>query len=136
MHLFIVIGIIQWVLMLSYCILTDSSLQKVCEVSSGDNGSKASGAVESPNIVPGRESWQDGELILLPILSVDNSQALSSVFEDDDEGDDDYFEEEDMFSRLEASRAKLEEELGCDTFLKAYKTVQVCLHLHLSHPKS
>ena len=30
-----------------------------------------------------------------------------------------------MFSRLEESRMKLEEELGCDTFMKAYKTVQV-----------
>ena len=43
--------------------------------------------------------------------------------------DDDYFEEENMFSRLEESRAKLEMELGCDTFLQAYKTVQVSLFL-------
>ncbi len=42
-----------------------------------------------------------------------------------DDDDDDFFEEDDMFSRLEESRAKLETELGCDTFLKAYKTVQV-----------
>ena len=40
--------------------------------------------------------------------------------------DDDYFEDDDnMFSRLEETRAKLESELGCETFLKAYKTVQV-----------
>ncbi len=30
-----------------------------------------------------------------------------------------------MFSRLEESRVKLEQELGCDTFIKAYKAVQV-----------
>ena len=30
-----------------------------------------------------------------------------------------------MFSHLEETRARLESELGCDTFLKAYKTVQV-----------
>ena len=30
-----------------------------------------------------------------------------------------------MFSRLEATRAQLERELGCDVFMKAYKTVQV-----------
>ena len=40
--------------------------------------------------------------------------------------DDDYFEDNDgMFSRLEETRARLESELGCDTFLRAYKTVQV-----------
>ena len=43
----------------------------------------------------------------------------------DDDDDDDYFEEEDMFSRLEANRANLEQELGCELFMKAYKTVQV-----------
>ena len=43
----------------------------------------------------------------------------------DDEVDDDYWEEEDMFSRLEATRERLERELGCDVFMKAYKTVQV-----------
>jgi len=42
-----------------------------------------------------------------------------------DEDDDDYFEEEDMFSCLEATRAKLEQELGCESFLKAYRAVQV-----------
>lgn len=47
------------------------------------------------------------------------------MFTDNDSEDDDYFEEEDMFSRLEASRAKLEQELGCGSFLKAYKAVQV-----------
>ncbi|KAI0242394.1 hypothetical protein LSAT2_013666 [Lamellibrachia satsuma] len=41
-----------------------------------------------------------------------------------DEEDDDYFEEDDMFSRLEESRVKLEQELGCEVFLNAYKTVQ------------
>ena len=42
-----------------------------------------------------------------------------------DGDDDDYFEEDDMFSRLEESRVRLEKELGCDVFLNAYKTVQV-----------
>jgi hypothetical protein len=50
-----------------------------------------------------------------------------TVFVADDEitDDDDYFEEADMFSRLEEMREKLEMELGCETFLKAYKSVQV-----------
>ncbi len=48
--------------------------------------------------------------------------------------DDDYFEEADMFSRLEEMREKLETELGCETFLRAYKSVQVSgAALHLSH---
>ena len=50
-----------------------------------------------------------------------------------DEDDDDFFEEDDMFSRLEESRAKLETELGCDTFLKAYKTVQVGSTVYINH---
>jgi len=56
---------------------------------------------------------------------------------DDDRGDDDYFEDEDMFSRLEELRAKLENELGCDKFLKAYRTVKVpssvCANNQLTH---
>ena len=52
----------------------------------------------------------------------DDEDSLCSVL---DEDDDDYFEEDDMFSRLEESREKLEQELGCDIFLNAYKTVQV-----------
>ena len=47
------------------------------------------------------------------------------LFSDSNPDDDDYFEEDGMFSRLEETRASLEVELGCDTFLKAYKTVQV-----------
>ena len=48
------------------------------------------------------------------------------LLDSSNEDDDDYFEEDDnMFSRLEETRARLESELGCDTFLKAYKTVQV-----------
>ena len=43
-----------------------------------------------------------------------------------DSGDDDYFEEDTMYSKLEETRAKLEEELGCDVFRKAYKAIQVC----------
>ena len=43
----------------------------------------------------------------------------------DADGDDDFFEEDDMFSRIEETREMLERELGCDTFLQAYKTVQV-----------
>mgnify|MGYP001795125940 CR=1 FL=1 len=34
-------------------------------------------------------------------------------------------DEEDMFCRLEESRANLERELGDKTFMKAYKIVQV-----------
>ncbi|VDI63704.1 NIMA (never in mitosis gene a)-related kinase [Mytilus galloprovincialis] len=52
----------------------------------------------------------------------------SALFESDESdvdtqfGDDD--EDFDLFSRLEESRAELEGQLGCDKFLKVYKTVQ------------
>lgn len=36
-------------------------------------------------------------------------------------------ERESVYSRLEESRLQLEKELGCDTFLKAYKSIQVSL---------
>ena len=32
-----------------------------------------------------------------------------------------------LFSRLEESQAELENEMGCDKFIKVYKTVQVML---------
>ena len=51
----------------------------------------------------------------------------NSFFTDEDVfEDDEYFEEADMFSRLEEMRENLEKQLGCETFLRAYKTVQVC----------
>lgn len=43
-------------------------------------------------------------------------------------GDDE--EDYDLFSRLEESRAELEGQLGCDKFLKVYKTVQVKEYFH------
>ncbi|CAC5407668.1 unnamed protein product [Mytilus coruscus] len=52
----------------------------------------------------------------------------SALFESDESdvdtqfGDDD--DDFDLFSRLEESRAELEGQLGCDKFLKVYKTVQ------------
>ena len=46
--------------------------------------------------------------------------------DEDDERDDDYWEEEeDVFARQEATRERLETELGCDLFVKVYKAVQV-----------
>jgi len=44
-----------------------------------------------------------------------------------DEGDDDYFEDGNLFSRLEEIRAHLEKELGLDVVKKAYEAVQVSL---------
>ena len=42
-----------------------------------------------------------------------------------------------MFSRIEETREMLERELGCDTFVEAYKTVQVGNHyLHIVSPVS
>ena len=56
--------------------------------------------------------------------------SINCVVSDSSNEDDDYFEDDDnMFSRLEETRARLESELGCETFLKAYKTVQVNLIL-------
>ncbi|XP_064636361.1 serine/threonine-protein kinase Nek1-like isoform X2 [Lineus longissimus] len=57
-------------------------------------------------IVPGQEEW------------------CNSDDDDDDNNSDREREEEDMFCRLEAARAKLESELGCDRFLDVYKAVQ------------
>ena len=51
---------------------------------------------------------------------------MNLLSDDDNKIDDDYFEDVDMFSRLEEIRAKLEEQLGFVTFCQAYKTVQVC----------
>ncbi|XP_056011940.1 serine/threonine-protein kinase Nek1-like isoform X3 [Ostrea edulis] len=59
--------------------------------------------------------------------SENQSENVDNLFQSDDSdhdtqfGDDDDF---DLFSRLEESRAELESELGCDKFLKVYKTVQ------------
>jgi len=42
-----------------------------------------------------------------------------------DDGEDDYFEDGNLFSRLEEIRAHLEKELGLDMLVKAYEAVQV-----------
>ena len=42
-----------------------------------------------------------------------------------DDGEDDYFEDGDLFSRLEEIRDHLEKELGSDMLVKAYEAVQV-----------
>jgi hypothetical protein len=67
------------------------------------------------------------ESVVVPSISARPSQSqdltLISMLSDDD-GDDDYFEDGDMFSRLEEIRARLELELGLDKFREAYKTVQ------------
>lgn len=63
-----------------------------------------------------------------------------SCFTDESDRDTQFGDDEedyDLFSRLEESRAELEGELGCDRFLKVYKTVQVSLvnkdpHLSIS----
>lgn len=46
-----------------------------------------------------------------------------------DEGDDDYFEDGNLFSRLEEIRAHLEKELGLEILRKAYEAVQVLCNL-------
>jgi len=42
-----------------------------------------------------------------------------------DEADDDYFEDGNLFSRLEEIRAHLEKELGLEILREAYEAVQV-----------
>lgn len=123
-----------------------ATLKPVPEAGPGGDADRDS--VESPKVVI--EGWQSGIItqtlhcyiycitikrntLLWPIcvnsLSLQEQQSKSWLpcFFVDEEDDDEYFEEEDMFSRLEESREKLENELGCDTFLKAYKAVQVSL---------
>ena len=46
-----------------------------------------------------------------------------------DDGDDDYFEDGNLFSRLEEIRAHLEKELGLEVLRKAYEAVQVLCNL-------
>ena len=48
--------------------------------------------------------------------------------ENEPQDDDDT---ESVYGRLEETRLQLEEELGCDDFLKAYKTVQVKQHFQI-----
>jgi len=48
-----------------------------------------------------------------------------------DDGEDDYFEDGDLFFRLEEIRAHLEKELGLEILIKAYQTVQVLMGLNL-----
>ncbi|KAK3100216.1 hypothetical protein FSP39_016451 [Pinctada imbricata] len=58
----------------------------------------------------------------------DPSDSRSDLFQSDESDADTQFGDDednfDLFSRLEESRAELETELGCDKFLKVYKTVQ------------
>ncbi len=66
------------------------------------------------------------EIMYIEELAIPTWQCCSYFVDSDSHSDsDDFFEDDDMYSRLEETRAKLETELGCDTFLKAYKTVQV-----------
>ena len=53
--------------------------------------------------------------------------VMFHYYADSDKEDDFFEDDDDMFSRLEESRVQLEQELGEETFLKAYKTVQVQL---------
>jgi len=48
-----------------------------------------------------------------------------------DDGEDDYFEDSDLYSRLEEIRAHLEEKLGLELLMKAYEAVQVLISLVL-----
>lgn len=48
--------------------------------------------------------------------------------EDSDEDGEDGEDEYDVFSNLEESRMQLEQDLGCEKFLQAYKAVQVSTH--------
>ncbi|KAK3599924.1 hypothetical protein CHS0354_012566 [Potamilus streckersoni] len=73
-------------------------------------------------------------------VSVDNdnpqspderAEMMAELFQSDEESDSEFQDEGgengedyDLFSRLEESRAFLEKELGCQKFLKVYKTVQ------------
>ena len=58
-----------------------------------------------------------------------------SLCTDDSDADTQFGDDDcdfDLFSRLEESRAELESALGCDKFLKVYKTVQVHVYDRLS----
>lgn len=63
-----------------------------------------------------------------PMDNENQSENNEDLFQSDESDRDTQFgddeEDYDLFSRLEESRAELEGELGCDRFLKVYKTVQ------------
>nr|XP_022325749.1 serine/threonine-protein kinase Nek1-like isoform X1 [Crassostrea virginica] len=77
------------------------------------------------------EDEEEGEEGAEPSESLDSenqSENAEDLFQSDESDRDTQFgddeEDYDLFSRLEESRAELEGQLGCDKFLKVYKTVQ------------
>jgi len=48
-----------------------------------------------------------------------------------DDGDDYFFEDSDLFSRLEEIRVHLEEKLGLEMLMMAYEAVKVLIVLYL-----
>lgn len=90
---------------------------------------------KKPDIVSVTDSSQD-DVETIKLYDVDGvvgtlDPAKEAWESDDDDDDDDVVhqadeDEDDMFCRLEESRLQLERELGCEKFMKAYKTVQAC----------
>ena len=67
-------------------------------------------------------------MILINLWFVPSVILINLWFSDESDADTQFGDDEDsydLFSRLEESRAELENEMGCDKFLKVYKTVQV-----------
>ncbi|XP_060075808.1 serine/threonine-protein kinase Nek1-like [Ylistrum balloti] len=86
---------------------------------------------EDDNDVENQEENAEEEENTEEVEDQDDEELLddkSDLFQSDESdadtqfGDDD--DDFDLFSRLEESRAELENQLGCDRFLKVYKTVQ------------
>ncbi|XP_033631627.1 serine/threonine-protein kinase Nek1-like isoform X2 [Asterias rubens] len=87
---------------------------------SDDRSSKSSSPVgaeggdeEEDDMADGNESGESKP------INEDWDSGDGTDGEEEREGDD-----ESLFSRLEESRLQLEKELGCDTFIKAYKSIQ------------
>ncbi|XP_013414231.1 serine/threonine-protein kinase Nek1 isoform X2 [Lingula anatina] len=104
---------------------TDSTEDDVETIDTNEDG--ATGDIVG-TIDPVREAWESDD------DDDEDENSENDIDDADAEGkehkvkhkhtEEEEEEEEDIFSRLEESRIQLEEELGCDTFLKAYQTVQ------------
>lgn len=108
----------------------EDDIEESEEANSNNGDEDNNGEVEEDNDDKenGEEETGEGEETEDPMDSENQSENNEDLFQSDESDRDTQFgddeEDYDLFSRLEESRAELEGELGCDRFLKVYKTVQ------------
>lgn len=108
----------------------EDDIEESEEANSNNGDEDNNGEVEEDNDDKenGEEETGEGEETEDPMDNENQSENNEDLFQSDESDRDTQFgddeEDYDLFSRLEESRAELEGELGCDRFLKVYKTVQ------------